>query len=239
MPRILSLEAVTGAVAKLRQRIEERFPGSDLATVASELDHLARNADRRARRIARSSIVIRLTTTALLLAMVGVVAYGATDVRVDLDGRDPLSIIQAADSALSCLVFLGGIALFLASLDGRRRRKLALDALYELRSFAHVVDLHQLTKDPERSMRTAAENTPSSPRDNLTPFLLGRFLDYCSELLALSAKVAVFYVQDARDDVVLRAADDIESLTNGLARSIWQKIMVLDRLVAQGGEKGV
>ena len=51
------------------------------------------------------------------------------------------------------------------------------------RSLARVIDMHQLTKDPERlrSDRTCA----SVPLD-LTAIELSNYLDYCSELLSMS-----------------------------------------------------
>ena len=72
----------------------------------------------------------------------------------------------------------------------------------------------------------------------MTAFELGRYLDYCSEMLALMGKVAALYVQDFPDPVAVAAVDDIEDLTNGLARKIWQKLMVLDRHQAGAVDAG-
>ncbi|MFM7924284.1 MAG: hypothetical protein ACKPJJ_29030, partial [Planctomycetaceae bacterium] len=55
-----------------------------------------------------------------------------------------------------------------------------------------------------------------------------RYLDYCSELLSLVGKLAALYAQSTSDPVVLQSVNDIEQLTNGLSRKIWQKIMMLD-----------
>ena len=64
----------------------------------------------------------------------------------------------------------------------------------------------------------------------MTPFELGRYLDYSSEMLSLISKTAAIYVQEFPDSVALDAVNEITSLTNGLSRSIWQKIMLLDRM---------
>lgn len=61
----------------------------------------------------------------------------------------------------------------------------------------------------------------------MSDFELSRYLDYCSELLSLTGKVAALYVQDFQDPVVLAAVNEIEELTTGLSRKIWQKLMVL------------
>jgi hypothetical protein len=58
---------------------------------------------------------------------------------------------------------------------------------------------------------------------------LQRYLDACSDMLALISKVAVLYVQDTTDPAAMGLIDDIEDLTNGMSRKIWQKISMLDR----------
>jgi len=64
----------------------------------------------------------------------------------------------------------------------------------------------------------------------MTPFQLCRYLDYCTELLSMISKIAALYVQNFPDESALEAVDQVESLTNGLSRQIWQKIMILDRV---------
>ena len=63
-----------------------------------------------------------------------------------------------------------------------------------------------------------------------SPLDLGRYLDYCSELLSLCGKVAALYVQRFDDGVALAAVNEIEGLCTGLSRKIWQKIIVLQAL---------
>jgi predicted MPP superfamily phosphohydrolase len=126
------------------------------------------------------------------------------------------------------VVFLGLAVLFLANVETRIRRRRALAAIHELRSIAHIVDMHQLTKDPDQFLAEGSV-TVSSPQRTMTRFQLARYLDYCTELLSLTSKVAALYVQDFQDPVVLDAVTDVENLTTGLSRKIWQKIMIVDR----------
>ena len=49
----------------------------------------------------------------------------------------------------------------------------------------------------------------------MSPFELTRYLDYCSEMLSLTSKLAAVYAQNLPDPVVIDAVYDIESLTNG------------------------
>jgi hypothetical protein len=39
-------------------------------------------------------------------------------------------------------------------------------------------------------------------------------------------------VQNFDDPVTLGAVNEVETLTNGLSRKIWQKIMIFDRILA-------
>jgi hypothetical protein len=135
--------------------------------------------------------------------------------------------LQATDAAANQLLFLALSVIFLVSLEVRIKRRTALRLLHRLRSVAHVVDMHQLTKDPESVLRPASA-TASSPVRKLSRAELARYLDYCSELLALTSKLAALHAQHLQDPVVLDAVNDIESLTADLSRKIWQKITILD-----------
>ena len=75
-----------------------------------------------------------------------------------------------------------------------------------------------------------AERTASSPQRQLTRFELSRYLDYCTELLSLSSKLAATHAQCMDDPVVLDAVNDIEILASNLSNKIWQKIVILDTI---------
>ena len=141
--------------------------------------------------------------------------------------------LQGLDSAVNALVLLGGAVFFLVTWERRIRRSRVLKALHVLRSFAHIIDMHQLTKDPERVVGPGP-STPSSPKRTLSPFELTRYLDYCSEMLALISKIGALYVQRIEDPATLSAVDDLADLTTGLSRNIWQKIIILDRILSPG-----
>jgi hypothetical protein len=125
--------------------------------------------------------------------------------------------IQVLEAGINDVVLIGAAIFFLITIEARIKRRRALRALRELRSIAHIIDMHQLTKDPERI-------DPDRP---MTARELGRYLDYCSEMLSLTGKVAALYVQDFEDDVALQAVNEIEDLTTGLARKIGQKLTIV------------
>ena len=56
------------------------------------------------------------------------------------------------ESGINDVVFAGIAVYFLRSIPHRQQRRRTLAQLYRLRSLAHVIDMHQLTKDPERTM---------------------------------------------------------------------------------------
>ena len=49
-------------------------------------------------------------------------------------------------------------------------------------------------------------------------------------MLAIISKIAAIYVQKYDDNVTLAAVNEIEILTSGLSRKLWQKIGILDRI---------
>jgi hypothetical protein len=87
--------------------------------------------------------------------------------------------------------------------------------------------MHQLTKDPEQLVNNPPA-TASSPTRTMSRTELGRYLDYCSEMLSVTSKIAALYVERFDDSVTLAAVNEIESLTAGLSRKIWQKITMLN-----------
>jgi hypothetical protein len=143
--------------------------------------------------------------------------------------EDFTNSVQALDSSIGSVVFVGAAILFFLNWEHRIKRDRALKAIHELRALAHIVDMHQLTKDPESSFGPSGHNTQFLKR-TLTPFELNRYLDYCSDALALISKIAALYVQGFQDPVLLNAVDDVEDLTAGFSRKIWQKITILENL---------
>jgi hypothetical protein len=47
-------------------------------------------------------------------------------------------------------------------------------------------------------------------------------------MLSLVGKLAALYAQSTSDGIVLNSVNDIASLTSGISRKIWQKIMILN-----------
>jgi hypothetical protein len=130
---------------------------------------------------------------------------------------------------VNLLLLAGGAIWFLVTAEQRVKRRRTMRALYELRSFAHVIDMHQLTKDPTIVLG-GGQPTSASPERRMSLFELSRYLDYCTEMLALIAKLAALYAGATQDENVISAVNEMENLTSDLGRKIWQKIMILSQL---------
>lgn len=94
-----------------------------------------------------------------------------------------------------------------------------------LRSIAHLIDAHQLTKDPNVAPGSSF-NTKHSPKRVMTPYELNRYLDYCSEMLSFVGKIGFLYVQKFDGPVAVKSVNDLEALATALSRKVWQKIMI-------------
>jgi hypothetical protein len=219
---------VMTSIELLAQRVEERFPGAGLAEVGRQLLGVARQAGERSESIARPNLLLR----AAVLLLLGLIGAGLLTTLATLDipaqGLDLIDFVLVLESGINDVVLIGAAVFFLITLDNRLQRGRGLKAIHELRSIAHVIDMHQLTKDPERVF-SDAQNTPHSPRRTMTPAELGRYLDYCSEMLSLTGKVAAIYVSEFDDPVLLAAVNEVVTLTTGLSRKVWQKLALLRR----------
>lgn len=232
--RSLTPSKVVETIGLLQRRIEERFPTSSLANIASELHIISKDAVVRADRIRRPNWLLRVAIGLLIAVILAVLAEIVVSLRVTGDLFQIERFAQLVDSSLASLVLIGAAIAFLVSLEVRHKRQRALKAVRELRSLAHIVDMHQLTKDPERVMGRG-KPTDSSPKRTYTHYELVRYLDYCSELLSLISKIGAIYVQEFSDRVALEAVDQLSNLTNGLSRSIWQKIIIVENMVGHPG----
>lgn len=225
----LEPDRIVMTIELLAERIEARLPDRNLPKVARDTRAAAADAVSLAKSIPEPILWIRIVSGLLALAMIAVACKLAYHLK--FTQADGWAMLDGINSGISTLIYLGLAVLFLFTLESRIKRRRALRALQELRALAHVIDMHQLSKDPQWH-----EHRESSPWDkdneHMDPYLLGRYLDYCVDLLALIGKVAALYAQNSQDGVVLQAVEEVENLTATLATKIWQKIMLIDTLQA-------
>lgn len=228
MYRSLNSEKIIQTIGQLRDRINERFPGAGLTKVAEELLQVSHEAVKRAIWIGRPHIPLRIGLGILILLILIVIVGVFANLHMSTAFNSFSDFIQSIEAVFNVMILISAGIFFLVTLEIRLKRKKALKILHELRALSHIVDIHQLTKDPERILKPG-NDTSSSPSRSMTSFELARYLDYCSEMLSLIGKIAALYAQHFDDSVVLEAVDEIEDLTVGLSRKIWQKIMIINQ----------
>ena len=224
----LDPQRVLETTERLARRVHERFPDRGLAGVADEVVAVTRATGELADWLRRPLRSLRLgawTVTVILVA--GLVVLFA-QLNLSLRVESAAELFQGIESLVNDVVFAGVAIWFVLSIEGRVKRRRALAMLVRLRALAHVIDMHQLSKDPIRST-SGLEATASSHEQGLQGPLLARYLDYCSELLSVLGKLAAMLAQQFDDPVTLSTVDEIEALTTGLSRKVWQKIMLVER----------
>lgn len=223
--KALEPDKIIATLAKLHQRIGERFPNSGLYRVCEELTMMVQATSARAANISRPNLWLRALLA--LLALGGAIgAFYIGRWMLGLRSSDELAgTMQGLEAAVNLVIIIGAAGVFLVTLEARWKRQLALSALNEFRSIAHVIDMHQLTKDPSA---LGGPRTSASPERVMTRYELVRYLSYCSEMLSLASKAAAVYADNVHDATVVDAVGDIERLTANLSQKIWQKITLVD-----------
>jgi hypothetical protein len=224
--RSLESDRIIKTVCKLKKRISERFMDSNLNKVCSELLSIAKETEDRCNWIAKKNIFLRIVIGIVIILILGVLTSALLSIKIEGVSLKFAEFVGMLEAGMNAVVIIGAAILFLITVETRFKRSRALKSLHELRVICHVIDMHQLTKDPERTL-TIRKNTVSSPKSNLNLFELSRYLDYCTEMLSLIGKIAALYAQKINDPIVINTVNDLEILTTGLSRKIWQKIMVL------------
>jgi len=213
---------------RLEHRIRERFPEASLSKLAARLVEITRESITQVQRLRRPNIPLRIGVSLLLATGFLTLVLALRNLHVNFSVTAFSELMQGAEATLGILFFLGTGVFFFVKIEDRLKRERTLRMVHKLRTVAHIVDMHQLTKDPE-AVLTGAPPTASSPQRTLTEGELRRYLDYSCELLALVGKVAALYAEGLADPVILDAVDDLEDLTAGLIGKIWQKLMMMER----------
>jgi hypothetical protein len=227
----LVADHVGATVAQLERRIRARFGDRGLTRAARDLadlvDVVQQSAGHSRVRLHRTTVLARVVSVTIVVATVAALVIALKEaVTEGLDNDfDWLPLIE---STISDIVFAAIAVLFLWAFPERYERKTLLGLLHRLRSLAHVIDMHQLSKDPEQVSPTY-RRTAESASHGLDAEQLHHYLDYCSEMLSLTAKTAALCAEHSSDPVVLSTVSTLETLTTELSNKIWQKISLLPR----------
>jgi hypothetical protein len=225
--RTLDIGEIRDTTRRLAARVDDRFDGHGISRLAHELVALSSETAQRVSRLREPRRLLRAAIGVALVAVAAVLVVSASRARLgfEVDGTDEW--LEVFQNGIQDLVFVGIGVAFAIGIERRLKRREALRGLHELRSFAHVIDMHQLTKDPD-SVLSPAMRADHSPARPYTRYELNRYLDYCSEMLSLTSKLAASYAQESQDPIVLGAVSGIQDLTGALSNKIWQKLTILD-----------
>ena len=222
---------VGSTVEQLERRIHARFGERGLTKAARDLGRLVdlvqTEAAQSRDRLRRTKLAARTAGIIIVGATLIALAFGLRSAAVD-GLAHTADWVPLVESVVNDLVFAAIAVVFLWAFPERLERRALLRLLHRLRSLAHVIDMHQLSKDPEQ---TSPSYTPTaqSVRHGLDVEQLHHYLDYCSEMLSLTAKTAALCAEHSTDGVVLETVSYIETLTTDLSNKIWQKISLLPR----------
>ena len=223
--KILDSVKVLGTIDRLCLRIEDRFPESGLLELGHALHEIATETDLMIDWVERPNYLLRVVTYGFAIFMLVALIVGVAQLEFEATFKFS-HVLTIAEAATNEIILVGAAIAFLVTFETRQKRKRVIAAIGQLRSIAHVIDAHQLTKDPG----AGTIPTEHSPDRNLTPDEMSRYLNYCSEMLSLTSKVAFLYVQKFPDPTTEEAVHDLETLTIGLGSKIWQKLILLNAM---------
>lgn len=232
--RALDPKRILLTAKKTREQIAELFPGSGLEGVAKELVEVAHETRAQTHLISKPLWGLRIGIGLLVLMVVCLpcVALGV----IELTETKPQlwDFLEATDAGIHILLVLAGGILFLVATERRIQRKRAMSSLNELRSLAHIIDMHQMSKDPITRQTETTDPEVLRGRTVHTPVQLGQYLDFSADMLSIVGKLAALYPQNLDDRDVLVAVNEIESLSTSTARKVWQKLMILNQVMLSG-----
>ncbi len=217
---------IQGTCRILGLRIKDRFPEARLNVTCKKLIEISEDINKTSAWIKKPNYYIRLSAWFCAIILLGFIVPPYIKLKVTLDNINIADFFQMIDSSFNVIVVVGGLGFYLMSNEIKQKRRRVVTALNKLKCLAHIIDAHQLTKDPSSA---TAIRTANSPDRKLSDYELGRYLDYCSEMLSLIGKIAFLYIQDFNDPVANDQVNDLEALTTGLSQKIWQKIVSINR----------
>src|SRR5262245_17977608 len=232
--RRLDSAEIIDTAARLEARIAARFPEAGLARVAAELTAVARDLAASARALEPPIWWLRAVIAITVLGGAAVFVFLGTVVPFNrFSEGDASDWVQGIEASINTLLLAGLGLIALVRAEATIKEKRVFRELHALRSLIHVIDMHQLTKDPN-VLKPGYKPTAKSPPRLANKADLASYLDYCSEMLSITGKIAALFAQSVNDAVVIEAVNDIEALGSNLSRKIWQKIT----LIEGGGDAG-
>jgi hypothetical protein len=158
----LDPEKIIHTASRLEQRIAERFPERGLVQVAREVVTLGRTVADQVKVLSPPIWWLRVLIGLIVLLGAGVFVWVGSVIPLKQVGRDAVSSVQSIEAVINTLLLAILGLVTLVQLEARFKRQKVARGLHALRSVIHVIDMHQLTKDPV-TLEAAYQPTPNSP----------------------------------------------------------------------------
>jgi hypothetical protein len=200
-----------------QSKICESFPEASLRHTSLTILTIALEIPSTIKWIMKRNYFVMITLFLLFATVGSGLYYTWKNMNITFSGVNIAEFAQMFDASFSFLVLLGSGAYFLFSYQSRARKQKLVRAINKLIGLTHVVESHQLTKDPDHNPYKDSK-------------MLAKYLNYCTDLLALISKIGFLYVQALNEPEAQSIEGDLETLTSGISRKIWQKIMLVGRL---------
>ncbi len=212
----LQASKVTETLESLYHRIENRFPNSGLGETCQDLIVFSRGTVLVTDEIVKPIIWLRVSIGGFLLLVSSALILTVSSLQIRIGTLEITDLVGLLEATTNEVVLIAAGVFSLSTIETRVKRARVVDALNRLRAVAHIVDMKQLSKDPD------------DPKRELSDLQLGRYLDYCSEMLALISKIGFLYIAKFDDPDANQSVNELETLTTGLSRKIWQKIAIIN-----------
>lgn len=212
----LQASKITETLESLHARIENRFPKSGLGETCFDLIVFSRGTALVTDEIVKPIIWLRFSIGIFLILVISALILTISRIQITIGALEITDLVGLLEATTNEIVLIAAGIFSLSTIETRVKRARVVDALNRLRAVAHIVDMKQLSKDPD------------DPKRDLTDLQLGRYLDYCSEMLALISKIGFLYIAKFDDPDANQSVNELETLTTGLSRKIWQKIAIIN-----------
>jgi len=233
----LITEEIEKTIYRLYLRINDRFPDSGLANICNKLHEISLETNNTLQWIVKPNYPIRILVCFIITGIISATILSISSIHFSLVTINISDFIQMFGSAMEGTAIAAAALIFIITFENKRKRTKIISSINRLRCIAHVIDMHQLTKSPDTLKKTGM-STSNSPKRELSTFELGRYLNYCSEMLSLTSKLGFLYIQKFPDPVATDAVNDLEALATGLSRKIWQKIIIIHTTTGENDPTG-
>ncbi len=168
----LQADKIVETARILQARIDDRFPNSGLSKLATDLWSIAYASRKESERISRPIWGLRVIVGVLIALIAGGIIGGLWTFDLPVVGQRLEQVVSILETVINDAVLVGAAIFFLVTIETRIKRRRALQALHELRSLAHIIDMHQLTKAAIRN--NLIHSFFASRKDGVVPLAMKR-----------------------------------------------------------------